>query len=371
MRFLSASVARISTILVAMMLAGCSGASQSVPQTGQFSGPLTVPDLRLALEEMAGRPRAKLRFSTTAKVGIWISSPTTNYLIGVKRNGRDVTTAIDTATNGCYTPLGIKVDRYENLWVACNGNPGNTYGLVQKYPLSRGSPSSQYEDVFSCGNDCTYDAYPEDTAIDAGGHVYATNVGGNQCMPSCYFSSAYPLVWWDAKTGSPPVGIKDPDLSQALFLDADKSGNVYVDGEGCINGICGVLVDEISNPTSKTPVVTNLLPPMSDSLTGVYVSNEGAVLNVTDATTRTTAQYALPYVAGEEPFNTLGPTQTNQTGDGEPISGGFNKNDSLLAVGDYYGWIDLGRLPGNSWTAVTNVDLTQPDWSAAYIPSDK
>jgi hypothetical protein len=94
------------------------------------------------------------------------------------------------------------------------------------------------------------------------------------------------------------------------------------------------------------------------------------VLNVIDETARTISQYSLPWIASETPFNVLGPTLA-RTGKGEPTSGGFDRSDKHLALGDAGGWVDVGGVASNHWSTVGNKNLKNGNYGAAYVPSDK
>ena len=100
------------------------------------------------------------------------------------------------------------------------------------------------------------------------------------------------------------------------------------------------------------------------------MSNDGSVLNVVDETARTISQYELPWIANETPFKILGPTLTRM-GEGEPTSGGFDRGEKHLAIGDADGWIDIGNVASNRWSAAGNENLKHGNLGAAYVPSDK
>jgi hypothetical protein len=132
------------------------------------------------------------------------------------------------------------------------------------------------------------------------------------------------------------------------------------------------MLDEISNPTTASPKITHLIAPYASSSVGaLYVSNKGQVLNLVDSESRTMLQYALPWVSHESPFNVLGPTPTNYYGGGYPIAGGFDRGDKQAVLGDAFGWLDVGKVAKNRWSAVTNVNLFPGVLGAAYVPSDK
>jgi hypothetical protein len=168
-------------------------------------------------------------------------------------------------------------------------------------------------------------------------------------------------------------------MNNPIYLDVDNSGNVYVSGDGCISSSdCGVVVDEYTPTSSGGYSVTNIVAPGYIGFAGgVYVSNGGTVLNLTDQIARTTTQYALPWTGTggvpPTPLNIIGPTFTNLIGEGDPVSGGFNKNDTDLAEGDAYGWLDTCKVPGSgssTCSAHANINFSEPE-GAAYTPSDK
>jgi hypothetical protein len=153
-------------------------------------------------------------------------------------------------------------------------------------------------------------------------------------------------------------------------MDVDPSGNIWFDYSVNTSSLFGDGVGEIKTPTTKPAFVSVILPGSIQQPGGVYVSNGGTVLNVTDQKLATISQYALPWVPSETPFNVLGPTPPNAFGAGEPVSGGFNKTDTLLAEGDAYGWLDIGEVT-NRWHAVANINFSPSLGGAAYTPSDK
>jgi hypothetical protein len=250
-------------------------------------------------------------------------------------------------------------------------NNGSENGGAQEYSPGSNTPSATYTESIDCGNGCTYEADVFDVAFDSSGHVFASNTFSQECKSSCT-SGIYPVAWWNASPpSSPATGIQDPDLTVGDYLDVDSEGNLYLAGDGCIGSACGFLVDEISNPTTS-PTIENLVAPISLGERGfLYVSNHGKVLNVMDSAARTMSQYALPWVPREMPFAVLGPTLTNYYGEGYPEAGGFDPNSTRVAIGDAYGWLDMGTVRKNRWGVVANVNLYAGVLDAAYVPSDK
>ncbi|HVN70195.1 MAG TPA: hypothetical protein VMU38_11175 [Candidatus Binatia bacterium] len=327
-------------------------------------------------------------------VALWISSPQQNEIFGLGKDGTRVLTKIDGAANSCYSPNGIKVDHGGNLWVACysnyplstcqGGSPG-CEGLVQMYPSGSVQPVTYRPLKGSCAGNRRHEicsdtfAAPSDVALDASGNVFSVNATIGGCTEgsnwvSCGGNDSGSFSYWIVGKPIRPMRIAAIDNMQAAsYLDADAAGNLYVSGSvsgTCVPPACATIVDEIAKPTSKSRVVTQIIGPTSDQLGGVYVSKNGSVLDVVDETARTISQYALPWVASETPFNVLGPT-LEQMGKGEPIAGGFDKAEKHLAIGDADGWIDVGDVAGNRWSAVGKRDLKRGNAGAAYVPSDK
>lgn len=394
MRFSSAAAIAVFAAVVAAFPACSNNLSspQSLPATGsqvrphsqldvlklQLDGKMPTLFSRVALERAInqlsthGRPvfdAHRRHRHRAANPGMWVSNLDYGYVIGLTDDAQHTVTALDVASNGCVDPYGLKVDHNQNLWVACAFNSSFSNGVVQEYKLGTSTPLATYNDA-GCNSPCTsYNASAQDVAFDANGHVFAANIDSN-CYPGC--SSLVPVVWWPANSpNANPTFIADPNIIfGGGFIDVDNKGNLYTTGYGCIASQCGYLLDEISNPTTS-PAVTNLIAPsFSANLEGVYVSKSGTVLNVTDGLSRTIAQYHInPW--SPTPFKTLGPTATNIEGYGQPISGGFKKDESKLAQGDAWGWVDVGSVGNNQWQAFTNIDLGILDVGAAYVPSDK
>ena len=42
----------------------------------------------------------------------------------------------------------------------------------------------------------------------------------------------------------------------------------------------------------------------------------------------------------------------------------------MMAIGDDYGWLDIGNVAANTWKATKNTSLGNPE-GAAFTPSDK
>jgi hypothetical protein len=345
---------------------------------GKAAAPVThgVMQRLLATLESGKRPNlARHGGGHDANVGLWVADTDYAYLVGLSANGKSTINVVDAESNNCYLPQGLKVDHHKNLWVACQYNY-NTFenGIIQEYS-SAGVLLNTYNDT-SCGASCgsSYEAgYPDDVAVDSHGNVFAANIETEviNCNPSCTYTYSPTVAWWPS-SGGQPTFITDPNMAAngaMLYLDTDKAGNVYVDGNTSITYPGSPELDEISNPTTS-PTISDLIPPGTITYGGgVYVSTHGGVqtLNVTDQVARTTSQYPLPF----GPLSrVLGPTLTNFEGNGNPISGGFNKTDTDQVIADGYSWLDVGKVNTNVYSVLTNFNILNPE-GAAYSPSDK
>ena len=335
---------------------------------GRIPSPLPREVLQRILTQIESGHRPHVHLDGTGKVGLWAIEGFNNLIFGQNAKGDKTVTVINTLNNGCNEPFGSKVDHAENLWTAC-GSYDSGNGAIQEYEPGSNTPAATFTEPENCGSGCTREANLLDVAIDTNGHVFGANPGSEICNPSCETSGL--LVWWNSNDPNSPTDINDPDLTNADYIDVDTKGNLYVEGFGCIGSDCGALLDEIGNATSKSPAITNLIPPSSGATDGLYISNDGKVLNLIDGSTRTIAQYALPWISGEAAFNTLGPTENNYFNDGYPINGGFGLKDKLMALGDAGGWIDIGKVSKNRWSMGGNVNLYPGLVDAAYVPSDK
>jgi len=363
----------LSLSLTYGLLTGCGGSPLAIVPHSAVGLPAATRGTPI------GRPAIR------SHVGLWVSVPSTNQLLGLSRSGRQTIATIDTSVNGCYSPTGVKVDGKQNVFVACNADYSCQYasnaceGLIEAYAPGSTSPSATYPDYHSeyCGkhNNCWTYASSNDVALDSRGHVFAANL----TVTSCYAgvkaiiecgTAGGGYSWWHVG-GSQSAHINVPNYYDEYFyyLDVDAAGNLYIDGAPYF-GTGPSQVYEVTNPTRASWAITAIVPPTSDRLGGVYVSNAGTVLNVVDETSRTISQYALPWVASETPFKVLGPT-LQQTGRGQPISGGFDRNEKHLALADADGWIDFGVIANNTWTTAGKKNLGSGAFGAAYAPSDK
>lgn len=373
----------IALVAFAALLAGCaSGQGSNAVLPGQ------------------GQPQLPNGATGSGPVAIWVTSRAQSEIFGQDRSGKNTVATIDGAANGCYGPSGVKVDHQGRLWVACytsdyggpvdcgmraaiTGVPG-CIGSVQMYAHGAHAAPVNYPDS-RCDRrkqrKRCYDwsgAAPNDVAFDSLGDVFAATPSSGGCSTSVYSvhcghddSGAY-SYWLGGKAPRHLRFVAIDNLFAASYVDVDENGTLYVTGytsSKCTSS-CQTMIDEIKAPTSRLPVIMEIIGPTTDQLDGVYVSNGGSVLNVVDETARTIDQYALPWVANETPFNVLGPT-LERMGHGAPTSGGFDRSEKHLVLGDADGWIDVGNVAVNHWSAVSNTNLSQGNYGAAYVPSDK
>ena len=346
---------------------------------GKLPGPAPRPVLQNQLREITSHRRPHFRFhGDTASVGIWASNPTYGFLIGQNKRGIKTIATIDAQANGCYYPQAVKIDRARNIWTGCEFNAQYNGGAVQEYSRA-GNLVNTYSWTLCppSSGDCNTDAYGYDGAANAS-EVFAA-VAQYQlqiCTPSCVTSYGSGFEHWPAN--SPfvtPTFISLPYGSPVLsvyYMDLDSLGNIWFDYYGQSGSDYGFGLAEITSPTSSSWQFVSRLPIGSIACPGgVYVSNGGNKLNVTDACARTISQYALPWAPSEEPTAVLGPTLLNIAGYGEPIAGGFNRGDTSIVQGDGYGWLDIGTVSSNAWKSVSSFNFAGEVEGAAYTPSDK
>ncbi len=242
----------------------------------QAAGLIPAPVPASAMQRLVGavesRPRLHVHFDRNATLGLWLQDGGYGSFLGLTANGKKIVTAISETSNGCFFSNGIKVDHARNLWAACEYNASFSNGVIQEYAPGGSAPSATYNDSGSCGSGCTFAGYPTDVAVDGSGHVFAANIGAQACIGSqCNYNGN--VAWWNANSPSSPATIiYDPNMTAVYFLDVDRAGNVYVDGQECIASNCGFGVDEISTPTTA-PAFTNLIPPGAITFGGgVYVN---------------------------------------------------------------------------------------------------
>ena len=391
--------------LVAAMVTGCSGVqppSPGVPATsdqraallrapmspsrllelqadGRLSGPIPATRAREQMRQLErGRPTFKANKAGT--IGLWATDTNFNYLLGQTSDGRNTVTSVNLAPNNCYSPVGVRVDASQNVWVACElTSPSTTSGALQEY-----GTSGQYQKQYLPGcpasvKGCTsFDGYGWDSGIDSKGNVFTSlNIYSlESCTPSCNSTLGAGFEWWPKgkNTDKPRLisaGASCSPICGVGFMDIDASNNIWFTFSGYAGTAYGFGLGEITNPTTK-PTLTIVEPIGTyQFFGGVNVSNAGTTLNVLDQSARTVSQYHLPLSPSGTPFHTLGPIPQNAFEVGDPVAGGVNKGETKIAYGDTGGWIDIGNVLENKWTAVASPNFYSGIEGAAYTPSDK
>jgi hypothetical protein len=339
---------------------------------GQLPAPVPAARVREQLEQLQhGRPAFKATKAGT--VAIWATDTDFNYLVGQAANGRTTVTTTNLAPNNCYSPVGVRVDKSKNVWVACElTSPSTVSGALQQYDPS-GTYQKQYLPACPTGvSGCSsFAGYGWDSGIDSKGNVFAS-----LNLYSIGSTLGAGFEWWSkGKNSAKPhlisVGANCSPICGVGYMDIDASDNIWFTFSGYAGTTYGFGLGEVSNPTKK-PVVTIVEPIGTYGFFGgVNVSDKGTTLNVIDQESRTISQYHLPLQTSGAPFNTLGPIPQNAFGVGSPVSGGFNKNESKFAIGDAGGWLDIGTVASNKWSLVASPNFYSGLEGAAYTPSDK
>ena len=349
---------------------------------GKILSPLTPAAAKWVYDSVASGARPPFHtLHSRSTPAMWLSSTGYSYLIGMNSHHKTVA-AVDTSKNGCYDAVSVKVDHNRNVWLACQTNATFNAGAAQEYDGSgtllttygAGCPSNIAPSLCADFFSNTVDQAESATHVFVGLTYYVTcdalynctsvNGGGVEFWKSGH-ASAQPTV--------NPFNLSGITLNGSGYLDADASGDVYYTYNGCETAYpytCGYGLAEYTNATSPSGVQTMLLPPGSiGTFGGVTISNHGKILNVVDQSARTVTQYALPWTG--VPLQTLGPTLTPPFGAGDPVTGGFNRNDSKMIVGDAYGWLDGIALKSNTAKIQSTADCSSGCQGAAFTPSDK
>jgi hypothetical protein len=347
---------------------------------GRLPGPIPATRAREQLRQLERR-RPAFKANKAGTIGLWATDTNFNYLLGQTSDGRTTVTSVNLAPNNCYSPVGVRVDAEQNVWVACElTSPSTTSGALQEY-----GTSGQYQKQYLPGcpasvKGCTsFDGYGWDSGIDSNGNVFTSlNIYSYEsCSPSCNSTLGAGFEWWPKgkNTDKPHLisaGASCSPICGVGFMDIDASNNIWFTFSGYAGTAYGFGLGEVTRPTAKKPIVTIVEPVGTyQFFGGVNVSNAGTTLNVLDQSARTISQYALPLSPSGAPFHTLGPIPQNAFEVGDPVAGGFNKAETKLAYGDTGGWIDIGNVLENKWTAVASPNFYSGLEGAAYTPSDK
>lgn len=345
--------------------------------------PAFVPakSLRWQLERARGhnRPLLAPKKCVTAE---WATSPMAGYLFGMDSSFTNVCKYVDIEMLGADEPIGVKVDGSRNVWVADERSSYGQGGVVQKFG-PRGSLQASYAWAQCAAGYTSCYGYGEDVAENSTS-VFAVVEDWDSELTTGFDYGSGVEVFANGKPSQTPTYVAVDDylngtycnpVCNVYFTDVDNDGNLWFDYDGDGGSCQGGGLGEIAN-AAVSPVVTLVLPPCTYGYPGgVYVSDRGKVLNVTDQDTRVTYQYHLPVKSASTPFNTLGPTELNGEGLGEPVSGGFNASESQLLLADGAGWFDLGTVSTNTWKDIATLNcpafLNYGCAGAAFTPSDK
>jgi hypothetical protein len=404
------SMAIVSFLVSAALLAGCSSSSQGtsalpgsgstqsmgnqvgafplmptgksnslellkLQAEGKLRGPVPTKVLQAQLKQLETHPSVHFNLrSNGGGVGIWTAMTNYDYLLGTNKSGKKVTAAIETSTNDCDSPITVKIDHTQNIWTACEKYTATGQSAAQEYS-SGGTLENTYE--VGCpesgSNSCegsTNKAYGFDTAENSS-YVFAAlqYFDFDICDPSCNPVTGGGFEYWPAgdPTATPklialPYG--DP-VYGVYYADVDVNGNLWFNYEGCVT-YCGIGIAELQNPTSPSASLVEIANPPCCSTPvagGVYASNGGRTINVLDQGTRIITQYDL---SGNK-TGALGPVVVL----GDPVAMGFNSTDTKIVAGDCDGWLDIGKVSTNKWRPEKPVEVSSCLEGAAYTPSDK
>lgn len=345
---------------------------------GTLPGPAAPQAMAYTLRYYASHPHQQMRVAGKGTVSIWATNLYTNYLIGLTATNK-LAMAIDTGTNGGFSPNGVKVDHNQNVWVANEYDSTFKGGVLQEYDKTGTFKTSYKFYPNSCGSgsvttclDFGFDSaenskyvFAAETefyyvdgngASDYGSGIFRFANGNPSGMPKYY-----PISDFNSQLNCTPSA-----CDEISYIDVDRAGNIWFDFS--MNGQPPGGLGELAANGTVTIVKTGAY----GFVGGVYVSNQGKVLNVTDQTSRKTYRYHLPVTAASKAFRVIGPTPTNLEGIGNPISGGFDSTDANIVIGDAVGWIDHCVVSTNKCKAVPNINFPGTGANgAAYTLSDK
>ena len=323
--------------VIAALLAGCSSsqqASQSLPlgvapQTGHTTGsPLIkhkISQLEMLKMQAAGKlpgpaPIKALKYQLhrlqsgirpnfhiigdkkKAGVAAWTDDTDYGYLIGLSKKYAPVSD-ISTSNNGCYDPVTMKVDHSGNIWTACESDPSD--GPAQQEYSKTGVLEATYNGAIPCdySTGCEFsfaegfDGASNSNNVFQSVTFYEEEIWSNYPY-SCNFYDGAGYEYWPANSPSSSptfVGLTYcSPVCDMYYMDVDNNGNLWFDFYGYAGGEYGYGIGEIKNPTSGSPSVTVVENPGALGFAGgVYVSNHGSTLNVTDQDSRVTTQYSI------------------------------------------------------------------------------
>jgi hypothetical protein len=340
----------------------------------------------------AAQPPALAR-SANVHVGIWAADSFSSTIYGVTSDGGSIVSTINTAANGCDEDFGLKVDAESHLWVACEDSSKLQGGSVQEYrrngavlaTYQGGCPKnlrrSQCESFVGDGLDVGFSAanvFVSDWTFEL---EWNCNQGAKVPPPCGNTQAGTGFEYWPLhRQGAKPTLIDvygqnfgGLTINNVWYFDLDNSGNIWAGYNGCSGGTCGAGLLEVENPTSTSFAVLDRLPPGTfDGVNGVYISDAGSTVNVADDGAGVIDSYRLEPSFGAVPFRVLGPMAALGTfAHGEPVAGGFRSGDGRAVWGDGHGWLDLGSVRSNTWTAVDPGFMGHRIGAAVYATSDK
>jgi len=307
-------------------------------------------------------------------ISLWATTNTSLIAQGAGFRATCITIALAPALD----PQALKIDGSGNIWVANEYSSAAMSGgsvvefsragsHVDSYPWS--ACPAGYTTCTGFGLDAAEDA----SNVFAGVSYWATtspNANGTGFEIFALGEPSVPPTYLSAGTYCSPI-------CKVLYLDVDRSGNLWFDffgtgTPGCHAG--GYGLGDVTNPTTD-PVVSIVKAACAHPFNaagsvagGVYVSANG-YLNITNEKTRKTYQYSLPVTASSPVAHVLGPTAAAL---GEPIEGGFDHSDTIMALGDAAGGLDIGRsFPPGKWATRDPRACTPGCNGAAVTPSDK
>ncbi len=346
---------------------------------GKVPGPVTPEALKFMLASYRSHPAQRIRADGKGTVAVWASDTGEDYLIGLNRSMKNPVVALETSQNGGTWPVDVKVDRHQNVWVANEYNSSNTGGVVQEYSKAGIYKAGYAWSPASCGTGSVttcfgfgYDSAENSKYVFASvtEFFYKDGNGSSDYGSGVFrFANGKPSgtpKYYQVSDDNSNLNCSSGACDEVYYMDVDSSGNIWFEFQPNGQAVAGL------GEVATNGAVSIIKPAGTYGFAGgVYVSNSGKVLNVTDQSSRNTYQYHLPVTTASKPFNTIGPTQANVEGLGAPVTGGFDSSDSKVVFGDAYGWIDRCVVSTNKCKAVANSNFPDGAGGAAYTPSDK
>jgi hypothetical protein len=352
---------------------------------GKLPSPVAPEVLKSMLANYNRQPAQLPHATAKGTVAVWATDQFPDALVGLSSTGKFVT-LVDTDKDGSTYAGTVKVDHNQNVWVTKELNPSSDGGFVQEFskdgkltagyswkpsfcpPASEASATCYGFSYDSAVNanfvfSGAYVSYQDNTGSDFGSGIFKFTNGDPSGTPKYYPVSDY----------NTQQNCQSTACDQLYYLDVDHAGNVWFDFM-VTNPSTGIQSSGLGELT-RGGKVSIIKPAGTYGIAGgVYASNGGTVLNVTDQKSRKTYQYHLPVTAASKPFHIIGPTQADVEGHGgDPVAGGFNSTDSSVVFGDGLGWFDRCTVPTGKCKAIATIDLRGGGGSrgAAYTPSDK